>query len=238
MHAVVHGVSHRSHHWGWADLHAWQVLRPLLDAGGYLPWSEGAMSPAGLATVATEISFAERRSVVELGSGVSTVILARLARELGGRIVSVEHSPGWVGWVRRALERDGLGSVAAVVEAPLRPHPRSLDGAPWYDEAALEAGLPGDGVELLLVDGPPGYGDGMERSRYPALPALAGRLAPGALVVLDDTGREGERAILDAWERELGWAFDRRTAERIAVGRQPSSSSYSSQRSPSAPTES
>ncbi len=206
------------HHWGWADLHAWQVLRPLVDAGGYLPWSEGSMSPAGLATVASEIAYAERRSVVELGSGVSTVVLARLARQLGGRIWAVEHHPGWAGWVRRALERDGLGGVATVLEAPLEPHPSALSGAPWYAEDALEA-LPSAGVELLLVDGPPGYGEGMARSRYPALPVLGGRLADGALVVLDDAQREGELEILEAWERDEGFSFDRRHAERIAVGR-------------------
>ena len=204
--------------WGWADLHGWHVLRPLLDAGGFLPWSEGAMSPAGLARVATEISFAERRVVVELGSGISTVVLARLARELSGTLISVEHLPEWAGWVRRALQRDGLGTVATVLEAPLRPHPLALGGAPWYAEDALSA-LPDEGIELLLVDGPPGYGAGMARSRYPALPLLADRLAPGALVVLDDAGREGEAEILDRWEAELGFAFDRRVPERIAVGR-------------------
>jgi predicted O-methyltransferase YrrM len=206
------------HHWGWADLHGWQMLRPLLDAGAFLPWSEGAMSPAGLATVATEISFAERRLVVELGSGVSTVVLSRLARELDGAVISVEHSPEWAAWVRRALERDRLEEVATIIEAPLRPHPLSLDSAPWYDEDELGA-LPRDGIELLLVDGPPGYGEGMSRSRHPALPALEDRLAPGALVILDDAEREGEREILDAWERTLGWTFERRPSERIAIGR-------------------
>lgn len=207
-----------AHHWGWADLHGWEVLRPLLAEGGFLPWSEGSMSPAGLASVATEVSFAERRLIVELGSGVSTVVLARLMRQLGGRIWAVEHLPGWAGWVRRQLDRDGLSDVATVLEAPLEPHPAALDGAPWYAAAAL-AELPAEGIELMLVDGPPGYGEGMARSRYPALGALGDRLADGALVVLDDAEREGEREILDAWEREEGFTFDRRAAERIAIGR-------------------
>ena len=210
-----------AHHWGWADLHGWQILRPLLDGGAFLPWSEGAMSPAGLATVATEIAFGERRLLAERWSGISTVVLARLARQLEGRIFTVEHSPEWAGWVRRALERDGLEDVATVIEAPLEPHALSIGGAPWYAEAAF-AELPSDGIELLLVDGPPGYGDGMARSRHPALPALAERLAPGALVVLDDADREGESEILDRWEEELGWSFDRRRAERIAIGRRAS----------------
>jgi len=208
------------HHWGWADLHGWEVLRPLLGDRAFLPWSEGSMSPAGLAAVATEIAFAERRTVIELGSGVSTVVLARLERQLGGRVWAVEHLPGWAGWVRRALEREGLGDVATVVEAPLEAHPRALGEARWYARSAL-AELPDAGVELLLVDGPPGYGPGMTRSRYPALPELRGRLTEGALVVLDDAGREGEQEILERWERDEGFTFDRRQAERIAIGRPP-----------------
>jgi hypothetical protein len=218
MTALIHAVEHGAHPWGWADLQAWQVLRPLVDAGGYLPWSEGSMSPAGLAAVANEVSYAERRTIVELGSGVSTILLARLARQLGGRIWALEHHPGWAGWVRRALERDGLGDVATVLDAPLEPHPAAIDGAPWYAPGAL-AELPGSGVELLLVDGPPGYGEGMARSRYPALPVLRERLAEGAIVVLDDAQRDGEGEILDAWERDQGFSFDRRAAERIAIGR-------------------
>jgi Methyltransferase domain len=145
------------HHWGWADLHGWQVLRPLFDDGGFLPWTEGAMSPAGLATVAAEIAVVERRSVLELGSGVSTVVLARLARQLGGRITAVEHHPGWAGWVRRQLRRDGLEAVATVLEAPLVPHPQALAGAPWYNEAALDA-VPTRGSSCSWSTGPPATG--------------------------------------------------------------------------------
>jgi predicted O-methyltransferase YrrM len=207
-----------THHWNHADLHAWQVLRPLLDDGGYLPWTEGAMSPAGLAAICNEIALASRRQLVELGCGVSTVVLARLLRQLDGRLAAVEHDPAWAGLVRSQLQREALDAVATVVEAPLRPHPLGRGGAPWYSESALD-GLPAAGIELLLVDGPPGYGEGMAQSRYPALPLLAERLASGGLVVLDDAGRPGESEILDAWEAELPFRFDRREAERIAVGR-------------------
>ena len=57
----------------------------------------------------------------------------------------------------------------------------------------------------------------MERSRYPALPALEPRLAPGAIVVLDDATRPGEREILERWS-ELGWRFGARPGEGVATG--------------------
>ena len=45
--------------------------------GPYLPWGSGALRPAGLATVCNDVVLNVRRRVVELGSGVSTVMLAR-----------------------------------------------------------------------------------------------------------------------------------------------------------------
>lgn len=201
------------------DAAAWHVLRPLLDAGGYLPWTEGALRPAALVEVANEIVLADRREIVELGSGISSVVLARLLRERGGGyLTSLEHDPSWLRLVASQLEREGLGDFARLVEAPLVPHPLGLGGAPWYAEDAVDA-LPAAGTDLLLVDGPPGYGAGMERSRYPALPALADRLAPGALVILDDADRPGEREILERWEQELPeWRFGERPHAGIAVG--------------------
>lgn len=168
--------------------------------------------------VLNEIVFAERREVVELGSGASTLVLARLLRERGGRLTSVEHSPDWAAIVRRQLEREGLTDVARLAEAPLAEHPRGWDGAQWYAASALDE-LPRSGIELLLVDGPPGYGERAARSRYPALPALAERLAPGALVILDDLQRPGEQEIVERWGREMPeWEFGVDDGTGIAVG--------------------
>lgn len=204
--------------WDAADLEALAVLEPLLARGGYLAWTEGALRPAALAQVCDEVVLGRRRVLVELGAGVSTIVLARLARELGARLTTLEHDPGWARVVREQLERERLTGAAELVEAPLAPHPLALDAAPWYGPEALAA-LPVSGIDLLLVDGPPGYGAGMELSRYPALPALADRLAPGAVVILDDAGRPGERAIIERWREELpAWRFGRRAEANIAVG--------------------
>lgn len=201
--------------WDDADRDALEVLRPLLDAGGYLPWSEWALRPAALVIVCNEIVHAERREVAELGAGISTVALGRLLARGGGRLTSVEHDPGWARVVRSLLDANGLNEAVRLIEAPLEPHPRALDEAPWYDASALE-GLP-ELIDLLLVDGPPGNEEGRERSRYPALPVLGERLAPGAVVMLDDAGRPGEREILERWTAEGEWEFATGD-EGIAIG--------------------
>lgn len=200
---------------------ALQMLRPLLDAGGYLPWNSGAMRPSALVTICNEIVLGGRRRVVELGSGSSTVLLARLLREQGdgATLDAIEHHEGWATWVRARLAREGLDAVARVTTAPLRPHPLGRDGLPWYAREPLAAALAGEPVELLLVDGPPAFEPADALARYPALPALLPFLAPDALVVLDDVVRAGETEVLERWERETDFSFERRPPEAIALGR-------------------
>ncbi len=192
--------------------------------GPYLPWGAGAMRPVGLVAVCNDIVLNGRRRVVELGSGVSTVLLSRLLtqrRPPGGfRMAAVEHDPGWARWVSDQLDRERIGHNVVVIDAPLLPHALAERGVRWYDEAAVAAGLDaalrGDLIDLLLVDGPPAYATGHGLARYPALPVLHDRLAPGACVVLDDIERPGEQEVLRRWERETGLDFHRR-AEHAGV---------------------
>ncbi|MDO8211723.1 class I SAM-dependent methyltransferase [Conexibacter sp. CPCC 206217] len=205
--------------WIASDLLALQLLRPLLDGGGYLPWSSGAMRPGGLVTICNEIALGGRRRVVELGAGASTVLLARLLREqdTGATLDAIEHDARWAEWVGKRLAREGLDAVAQVTLAPLEPHPSAA--LPWYAAEPLTAALAGTPVDLLIVDGPPAYAPGTGLARYPALPALLPFLAQDAIVVLDDILRVGESEILQRWERETALRFERREAEAIALGR-------------------
>jgi Methyltransferase domain len=198
--------------WREADLHAWHILRPLLDRGGYLPWSTGSMRPAGLVAVCNEIVHGARTRIVECGSGVSTVVLARLLRERGaGRLVVLEHNRHWAALIQAQLRREALDGTARVLDAPLEGEP------PWYAPARL-AEIP-DEIDLLVVDGPPAYDPVHETRRAPALPRLETRLGAGAAVVLDDIARPGERAILAGWEASTDWRFKLDERAGAAIGR-------------------
>jgi Methyltransferase domain len=194
------------------DLHAWQVLRPLLDEGNYLPWSTGAMRPAGLVLVCNEIVH-RGRTRIECGSGVSTVVLAPLLRRRGGgaTIVALEHDAQWAALVTDMLRRESLGDIARVVHAPLQGDP------PWYARSAL-AEMP-DHVDLLVVDGPPAHAPEQGRRRAPALAAFGPRLTETSTVILDDINRPGEREVLTCWESETPWRFTVDQAAGVATGR-------------------
>jgi Methyltransferase domain len=198
--------------WEAEDHHAWQILRPLLDRGGYLPWTTGSMRPAGLVTVCNDVVHGARTRVVECGSGVSTVVLARLLRERrAGGVVALEHDAHWAAFVRDQLRREALEDVARVVDAPLRGDP------PWYAPAAL-AEVPAQ-VDLLVIDGPPAGGRDDGTSRAPALAWFAPRLVDGATVVLDDIARAGEREVVAGWQASGDWRFEIDERAGVAVGR-------------------
>ena len=192
-------------------------------SGPYLPWGAGAMRPAGLVTVCNDVVINDRRRIVELGSGISTVLLARLLHQRRRdasvpphhetRLVAVEHDDRWATWVTDQLEREDLAGYVDIIHAPLAPHPTAVGGLTWYDDAVLADGLRralrDDPIDLFLVDGPPAYTEGHGLARYPALPVLHDRLSPGATIILDDAERPGEQEILRRWELETGLSFDR-----------------------------
>lgn len=179
-----------------ADASAWSLLPEALD-------------------LILEAVRAGRRTIVECGSGASTVRIAlALAEREEGHIWSLEHDPHWAANTRALLEAEGVAGRAEVIEAPLRPH--GLGPGDWYDRAALGR-LPRQ-VDLLLVDGPPGHLAPDGQMRHPALPLLSSRLAEGAMVVLDDVDREGERRVLERWRAELGFGFELHPQARLAMG--------------------
>jgi hypothetical protein len=170
--------------------------------------------PLGLWTASADLlvelvdRFVEERptTVVEGGSGISTVVLALAAREHGidTRIVALEHDPEWAESTRRLLARHGVADLAEVRVAPLGPTSLEDHSTPWYDESAL-ADL--SDVGLVLVDGPP-EGTG-PRARYPMVPLLRDRLAARCTILVDDTARPGDADVVARWQPFLpDFAFD------------------------------
>ena len=158
------------------------------------------MRPAALVTVCNEIVHGARTRIVECGSGMSTVVLARLLRERGeGGLVALEHDSRWAALVEEQLRSEGLSGIARVHYAPLGARP------PWYDLHDSDR-LPAE-VDLLIVDGPPAFDPGHGTRRAPALPWFENRLLDGATVILDDIDRDGEREVLSLWERTTDWRF-------------------------------
>lgn len=170
-------------------------LVPRIRPSALLPASGGwAMDARSLAHLVDIVEASRPRFALELGSGSSTVYLGYLARRSGGRVVSVDHDETFAARTRAEVERHGLAEVVEVRVAPLREQSIGGDTGLWYE---LDAFSDVQEIDLLLVDGPPKRTE--PRARRHALPALVDRLAPGAVVVLDDADRPDEKEIVRQW---------------------------------------
>jgi hypothetical protein len=201
------------------DLQAMQALAPL--ARGFVPWNAYALRPAGLLAVLNDIVANKRTHVVECGGGVSTIFIARLLAERGGRLQTIEDDERWAQTLAAELAREGLDRHASVICAPLAPYAGAWPGEEgrWYAAAPLERAI-NDPVDVLLVDGPSAYTRLTRHARYPALPFFRARLDEDFAVFLDDISRPGERDVLARWEQEFDLRFERRYVRgRIAVAR-------------------
>lgn len=162
--------------------------RPLPPTRAY------AAAPDLLVELVEAIDRAAPEHVVELGGGISSLVIARrLAQRSRGRLVTLEHLPEYAEATRAELDAYGLAERARVIDAPLVDLELEGEQWPWYE---LGPDVP-ERIDLLVVDGPPGTT--RSQARYPALPVLRERLAPGALVFLDDTDRTQEQAIVRRW---------------------------------------
>ena len=166
-----------------------------------LPATRGwAASPDFLKLVVEQVLLERPRLVVEASCGVSTLAIGYCLKRLGrGRLLSLEHEARFVALARERIALHGLGEFATVVHAPLVTVKIAGEEWPWYD---LRDFSPGDSIDLLVVDGPPGRLHSL--ARYPALPLLYRSLSDRATVVLDDGNRADEKEIASRWGREFG----------------------------------
>lgn len=159
-----------------------------------------AISPDAAREIVRLIHGSRPSTVLELGSGISTLIIAYALRECGsGRVISLEHDAKWHEVTSDYIAQHDLRDYAEVRYAPLEETEITGRTWKWYGPSTLH-GI--DSVDMLFVDGPPA--DTQPLARYPALPLVGHLLSHKALIILDDTLREDERHIVRTWDEESG----------------------------------
>jgi hypothetical protein len=159
-----------------------------------------AATPSFLTFVAKIILDDKPETIVELGSGLSTAVIAACLKKNGhGKLFSFDHSAYYASQTKGHLRRNQLEAWATICTAPLCEHLINADEWKWYDFRShlIET----ERINLLIVDGPPGKIG--QLARYPALLFLYGQLTDGAKIVLDDAKRSDERKIIARWKCEF-----------------------------------
>ncbi len=181
-------------------------LQKFLDFSFPLNFTRGwAASPDYLLVVLRELLKLVKSkgslTVLELGSGVSTVVIANALKKFSSssRLFSLEHDYDYYLKTKEELQLNGLDNVT-LIYAPLVSY--QIDGKEWwwYETTELFKKLDNT-VDLIIVDGPPEATQ--EIARYPVIPIMRDKLSEDFVLVLDDFNRQGEKRAAYLWKREL-----------------------------------
>ena len=199
------------------QIEAFQRLQSYLGEDFLLPDMHGWPISPDLGVLLIRLIEAEPYdAVIELGSGVSTTIIAialqKVAHSAGNPatpLVSFEHLEDYLGQTANMLEQAQLREHVALTIAPLVDYVGPDDNRYRYYDVGralrqLREQLSSTAPRILiLVDGPPA--DTGPKARYPALPLLLEAFPDTARLdfLMDDYIREDERAIVEEWEAYL-----------------------------------
>ena len=155
------------------------------------PTRSWAASPDLLLLISEIVKKNKPALVVELGSGVSTLVCAKSGAR---KVISIDNSEQYGGKTRDLLKEHKVRGVEIRI-APLRPY---ANGSEWYEVSALKDLKK---IDLLIVDGPPGSKN--PEARYPALREFKDKLSAKAIVIIDDVNRDGERKLAEDFAKAL-----------------------------------
>ncbi|MFM8921219.1 MAG: class I SAM-dependent methyltransferase [Candidatus Nanopelagicaceae bacterium] len=174
------------------QIEAFIQLNSLLKFSAPLPATRGwVASPDLLLTISQLVKELKPKLVVELGSGVSTLVVAKSGAK---KVISFDGDAEFAEQTRELLKEHGVRGVEVRL-ASLMPF---RGGANWYDPSKFKDLK---NIDLLIVDGPQG-GDNSD-ARYPALEVLLNKLSSKAIIVLDDVNRTGERKLAEDFAKAL-----------------------------------
>ena len=167
-------------------------LTQLLDFKSPIPPTRSwAASPDLLLTITEIVRKYRPGLVVELGSGVSTLVAAKAGAR---KVVSIDNSDEFGGKTISLLKDHKVRGVDVRI-APLQPY---ANGFTWYDTSMIKDLKK---IDLLIIDGPPGSKN--PEARYPALAEFKDKLSSKAVIIIDDVHREGERKLAEDFAKAM-----------------------------------
>ena len=172
------------------------LLKELRDTWGNSQWS--ADEPYLAAVIESTLN--STGTVLECGSGLTTLLAGACAEESGISLIAFEHNEKWADRVRFYLDKYRIRS-AAVISVPLISY--EDEDFDWY---RLPCSTFEESFSLVICDGPPG---GTRGGRYGLVPVIKRYFDTPCRILLDDAERDEERQIAERWCRETGAAMCR-----------------------------
>ncbi|MEW6647026.1 MAG: class I SAM-dependent methyltransferase [Pseudomonadota bacterium] len=179
-------------------IQAYQSLCTRLGLTRGIPYTpDWSAAPDFLQVIVDHVLTRKPQTIVECGSGLTTLMLARAcALNGGGHVYSLENGADYAADTRAWISRYGLNEYSTVLHAPLIPSTINGRDYLWYDISQLAV----QDIDMLVIDGPPGFIQ--QHSRYPALPLLFEQMKDECTVFMDDAARPDEQELVAMWQAQ------------------------------------
>lgn len=178
------------------EYYKYRILRPLLKAYTFFlrypsknkPW----LAPAAINILDAILN--KNMTVLEYGSGNSTVFIS----ERSGKVVSIEHHPGWFERVRDELKNKDITNVdyhqiepdqnqETKKEIEVRfKKPFDQENQNYHSYYSFAESLDDEMFDLILIDG---------RARVECATRVSNKIKSGGILILDNSERERYKSI-------------------------------------------
>ena len=159
-----------------------------------------AASPDFLKLIIETILQFKPNLVVELGSGVSSIIISKsLEKNMVGKLISIENDDKYSKITRNNITMENLTEIASVVTSELSMQIIDKKNYMWYNTSFIKN--INNKIDLLIIDGPPKITN--KNARFPAIPLLKKYFSDNIIIIVDDGNRQDDANTVNSWMNEL-----------------------------------
>ena len=144
------------------------------------------------------------RTIVEFGSGISTLLFASYALANPThrvQVLTIDHEQAWIDTVNQKLAERQLDRFITTIHAPIVSFDDASESSGVYAPRRVRRGIHSlqSQIDFVLIDGPPAHLYG----RGGTLPQVLPWLSDKATVLLDDACRPHEFQLCSDWEQRF-----------------------------------
>jgi len=141
---------------------SYDYLMNNLSGGMVLPYNAWSISPQGMMMIINHILVNDVKTIVEFGTGISTVFLHNLSlkNNLDLKIISVDHDAKWQQTIKTRYKATGVEYINCPLTTNMVFNNKPFS---WYDLEALK-NIDQQSTDFVIVDAPIGTGSPYERA--------------------------------------------------------------------------
>lgn len=160
----------------------------------YFPYSTFSILYSDLEMLLNHTIFNGSTTILETGSGLSTLVLGKYFKFIGhGKVISLENDKKWYDLMTNLITADELSDFVKIVYCPTIDIKHSNKKGKWYDEAVYQQEIAGVKFDGFILDGPRANSPALIDSRYPSYTLIEGYAKSNYFVFMDDYKRTGDK---------------------------------------------